>query len=323
MGGKRQEYRDNCLQNARDCGTIDADDDVQWITCNGTHIPITESGELGGAVGKKIERESGNGQETGNSGLAKGSRVGEPANTGAGSVAEQRSGKAELAVLHGEAASGGNENPSDGWQPAGSPNGDVRTRVINPVSEVSAEVHEKSLKETIAKNPDKYATVDLHTAEELRGAKCFVGESENKDGTNRGTYGAIVRDNGDITGVFNGNGRGAAKDAMIKAIGSGGDRLDAYAINQDGSPGQLAITYHRYGFEPIARVPFNPEYAAPGVKPQDIVFYAHNGDNINKVIANYGKYPAPTKAQYDALPIMDYDAAAAYRDNWIENKKRN
>jgi hypothetical protein len=182
-------------------------------------------------------------------------------------------------------------------------------------------MHENSLRETIAKNPAKYATVDLHTAEELKEAKCCVGESENMDGSKRGAYGVVVRKNGDITGVYNGNGPGAVKGAMLKAIEHGGDRLDAYAVNNDGSPGALAKTYHKYGFDPVARVPFNAEYAAAGIKPQDIVFYAHNGDSAETVAQNYGKYPSPTKAQYDALPVMDYDQAAAYRDSLIDKRR--
>jgi hypothetical protein len=139
----------------------------------------------------------------------------------------------------------------------------------------------------------------------------------------RGAYGVVVRENGDITGVFNGNGPDAVKDAMFKAIENGGDRLDAYAVdNATGDPGVLADTYHNYGFEPVARVPFNAEYAAPGVKPQDIVFYAHNGDSTDTVAANYGKYTSPTNNQYDTLPVMEYDAAVSYRDNFMDDRKK-
>ena len=34
---------------------LDADDDVQWITVNGAHIPIDDDGGLGGKIGDKIE----------------------------------------------------------------------------------------------------------------------------------------------------------------------------------------------------------------------------------------------------------------------------
>jgi hypothetical protein len=196
-------------------------------------------------------------------------------------------------------------------------------RVINPVAEVSASVHEESLRATTEKNPSKFATVDLHTAYELHGARCFVGESENIDGTKKGTYGVVVRSNGDITGVYNGNGYGAIQPAMFKAIESGGNRLDAYAVDlSDGQPGALAKTYHQYGFTPVARVAFNPEYAAPGMKPQDIVVYRHNGDSAETVAANYGKYAPPTREQYDRLPVMDYDAAIKYRDDLMREGEK-
>jgi hypothetical protein len=173
----------------------------------------------------------------------------------------------------------------------------------------------------MVKNPERFATVDLHSAEELQGAKCFVGESENADGSGRGTFGAVVRENGDITGVYNGDGHGAGKDAILKAIESGGDRLDAYAVDSAGNPGGLAEIYHGYGFIPVVRVKYVEAEANPNVpKGTDIVFYRHNGDNAETVAANYGKYPPPTKKQYDALPVMEYGAAAKYRDDMMERR---
>ncbi|GHU70880.1 hypothetical protein FACS1894184_16940 [Clostridia bacterium] len=176
------------------------------------------------------------------------------------------------------------------------------------------------MKETIAKDPDFFSTVDYHEAADLDGAQCCLGSGSDERGT--GYFGSVVKRDGDITGVFNGDGYNGGREAMIAAIRSGGNRLDAYAIdNSTGEPGRLARTYAKLGFEPVARVPFNAEYAAPGVKPQDIVFYKHNGDSADKVAANYGKYPPPTKSQYDALPVMDYDSAIEFRDNQIKNKR--
>ena len=37
---------------------LDADDDIQWITVNGAHIPIDDDGGLGGKVGDKIEEHT-------------------------------------------------------------------------------------------------------------------------------------------------------------------------------------------------------------------------------------------------------------------------
>jgi hypothetical protein len=58
-------------------------------------------------------------------------------------------------------------------------------------------------------------------------------------------------------------------------------------------------------------------------KGTDIVAYAHNGDSAETVAANYGKYPAPTREQYDALPVMDYGAAMKYRDDRMRRKTKD
>jgi len=110
---------------------------------------------------------------------------------------------------------------------------------------------------------------------------------------------------------------------MITAIANGGNKLDAYAVNSStGAPDKLAHIYHKSGFEPVARVKFDPAYAKPGFEARqgggkDIVVYKHNGDTADQVAQKYGTYPPPTKAQYDALPVMEYDKAIAYRDKMI------
>jgi hypothetical protein len=176
------------------------------------------------------------------------------------------------------------------------------------------------MKETIDKNPSQFATVDYHDATELEGAKCLLGSGGN--GETSGYFGSVVKPNGDITGVFSSVRGVGGKESILCAIKNGGDRLDAYAYdNEADAPGYLAHFYAKSGFEPVARVPFNAEYAAPGMQPQDIVFYKHNGDSADKVAANYGKYPKPTKEQYDALPVMDYDAAMKYRDSLVDLTK--
>ena len=45
------------MQGARQSGRNDADDQ-QWITINGTHVPVGEGGELKGAVGSKVKSEA-------------------------------------------------------------------------------------------------------------------------------------------------------------------------------------------------------------------------------------------------------------------------
>ena len=172
--------------------------------------------------------------------------------------------------------------------------------------------------------PSDLDTVDIHKADELTtmGAKTFVGTGLGKDGM-PSTYGGAVKPDRNIIGMYSGV-KGKSKDFMLTALANGGNKLDAYAVdNASGEPDTLAHIYHKTGFEPVARVKFDPAYAKPGFEQRqgggkDIVFYKHNGDTPGQVAAKYGTYPPPTKAQYDELPVMGYDEAAKYRDSLIK-----
>ncbi len=103
------------------------------------------------------------------------------------------------------------------------------------------------------------------------------------------------------------------------AIANGGTKLDCYGAG-------LVRLYAQYGFVPVAKVKFNPEYANPvwdaSKGTPDIYFMMHNGDNADAVVAKEGTYRIPTKAELDALPTMDYDEAYSYRDSLIQEGKR-
>jgi hypothetical protein len=217
---------------------------------------------------------------------------------------------------------GSNGTPNTGEESQGDLRGDTND---DGVHLVTAEEHYSAITSAINRDPVNFATVDPHTPEELEGAKCFIGNvpSVGRDGTPKtGYFGSVVRPDGDITGVFSDDGRGAGDKAMLAAIGAGGDRLDAYAVdNVLQEPGVLTKYYQKFDFEPVARVPFNAEYAPPGVKPQDIVFFKHNGDAAATVRKNLGIYPAITMRQLDELPVMEYDEAKEYRDQLIEQSE--
>ena len=78
------------------------------------------------------------------------------------------------------------------------------------------------------------------------------------------------------------------------AIANGGTKLDCYGAG-------LVRLYAQYGFVPVAKVKFNPEYANPGWNASkgtpDIYFMMHNGDNADAVVAREGTYSIPTKAK--------------------------
>jgi hypothetical protein len=311
------------LQSDAKSGRIkqDADGDAEWITINGAHIPISESGELQGTVGKKIEKETGeNGSSevSGNTGLAEGTRTGEPANARASGVVSQGLGNVPATNNGGSSANGGGVAPD--WSGAAGNNEPPSRSRLAETHSVEADEFSKRMDIALSQMDRSTASkVDAHKPEEwiAMGAKMFSGEGKSADGKDS-FYGSAVKPNGDIVGVFSGS-KGGSKPAMIAAIANGGNKLDAYAVDIDtGEPGNLAHIYHKTGFIPVARVKFNPEYAEPDIVPQDIVFYKHNGDSAEQVAQRYGTYPAPTKAQYDALPVMDYDDATAFRDRQME-----
>ena len=136
-----------------------------------------------------------------------------------------------------------------------------------------------------------------------------------------GKAGLGVTTDGDIVAVFknpNGGPKKALDTLIPAALENGGKKLDCYG------PG-LVDLYSRYGFIPVSRVTFNPEYANDGWTPDkgqpDIYFMVHNGDSADTVIANKGKYKVYTDAELEALPLYGkeaYDDAMAYRDAIIQ-----
>lgn len=138
-----------------------------------------------------------------------------------------------------------------------------------------------------------------------------------------GAAGLAVAKDGDIEAVYSNKAAGAPKGvtkSMIPiAIANGGTKLDCYGAG-------LVRLYAQYGFVPVAKVKFNPEYANPGWNASkgtpDIYFMMHNGDSADAVVAKEGTYSIPTKAELDALPTMDYDEAYSYRDSLIQEGKR-
>ena len=116
--------------------------------------------------------------------------------------------------------------------------------------------------------------------------------------TQNGAAGLAVAKDGDIEAVYSnkaaGAPKGVTKSLIPIAIANGGTKLDCYG---DG----LVTLYSQYGFVPVAKVKFNPEYANPGWNASkgtpDIYFMMHNGDNADAVVAREGTYSIPTKAK--------------------------
>ena len=148
------------------------------------------------------------------------------------------------------------------------------------------------------------------------GAKMYLARN--------GEAGFVIK-GGDIEAVFTNKAKGAPKgladSLMLRALSAGGNKLDCYGE-------VLATLYSKYGFEPVARVAFNQEYANTGWDPSKgepyIYVMKHNGDSVDTVAGKLGTYQSATKAQLDDLPTFgknDYDKAMAYRDSLMSKAR--
>jgi hypothetical protein len=186
-----------------------------------------------------------------------------------------------------------------------------------PVKDTTTEPgkYEQALTAGRNSDPQNGWCVTPKSAKELKDGNVRTFTDEN------GTVGVGVSPDGDIVGVFKNKDGGPKKalDTMMPiAIEQGGDRLDCYGEG-------LVNLYAKYGFEPVARVEFNPEYANEGWTPDKgtpyIYVMKHNGDSADTVVDKMGTYPKYTDAQLDALPTYgkdDYDKAMAYRDSLMQ-----
>lgn len=137
---------------------------------------------------------------------------------------------------------------------------------------------------------------------------------------------------GNIVGVFN-NSQGSVKHTlpylMTHAIMNGGNKLDCY-------DGFLSRAYERYGFIPVARVPWEDKYHLDDGwnydrdgRP-DVIVWMHNGDSATTVAQRYnfpeakGGYHWYTDEEMAALPVIpDYGAALAFRDSLLSARSKD
>ena len=173
----------------------------------------------------------------------------------------------------------------------------------------------KALDESIAANKHGLM-VSPKSVEELQqpGTITFMGED--------GLSGALVTADGDIEAVFKNPAsktKRASTQLLITAVENGGTKLDCYGAD-------LVNTYNRFGFEPVAKVEWNPDYAPDGwtYGPKDVyVMKLQDGVDADSILQRLGKSEADggfhtyTTAELDALPTMEYEEALAYRDSLL------
>lgn len=162
-----------------------------------------------------------------------------------------------------------------------------------------------------AKASNKYGGyVDSHSVKELKGYKKFLSKDE--------MCGVAIKPDGDITCVFrNEKGEaGAGYDLIITARENGGVKMDCYGEH-------LAIFYQKCGFEPVARVKFNPQYADDPLlleKEQDIYFLKKSSKTTLEVLDDLinETYKISEIEDLEKLPVFEYDEAYKYRDALIK-----
>lgn len=142
-----------------------------------------------------------------------------------------------------------------------------------------------------------------------------------------GMSGAAVTADGDIEAVFRipgGDGKRLSYQMVITAVDNGGVKLDCYGE-------ALVKNYSKMGFEPVAKVKWNPEYAPDGWNygPKDVyVMKLQDGLDAAQIEAKLGLSETEggfhmfTDEELAALPEMDYDAALAYRDSLLEQSAK-
>ena len=163
--------------------------------------------------------------------------------------------------------------------------------------------------------------VSSKTPQELAdsGAVTFM----SKDGMS----GAAVTADGDIEAVFRipgGEGKKLSYQMVVTAVDNGGVKLDCYGE-------KLVQNYSKMGFEPVAKVKWNPEYAPEGWNygPKDVyVMKLQDGLDAAQIEAKLGLSETEggfhmfTDEELAALPEMDYDEALAYRDSLLEQSAK-
>ena len=173
-----------------------------------------------------------------------------------------------------------------------------------------------ALEEARQKNPHGLM-VSGKTVEELSqpGTRTFMSADN--------MAGALVTADGDIEAVFKdprSKAKQAATSLLITAVENGGRKLDCYGED-------LVYTYNGRGFEAVARIPFNEEYAPDGWtygKKNVYVMKLRDGvtaqDIANRLTVpeENGGFHKQTLQELGNLPVFDdYDEALAYRDSLL------
>lgn len=286
-----------------------------------TGLPLPETASKTRALLKLGAEESIDGTlKTEYNGVSGGAQNGTDFGTGTGGVESGRAGSSNLRVQSGGQPAGNQrifrQPVSDGT--AYSRAGATTQELVD--STAAPEYFSAQLNRAIKENKNGLM-VSPKTPQELAdsGAITFM----SKDGMS----GAAVTADGDIEAVFRipgGEGKKLSYQMVITAVDNGGVKLDCYGE-------ALVKNYSKMGFEPVAKVKWNPEYAPEGWNygPKDVyVMKLQDGLDAAQIEAKLGLSETEggfhmfTDEELAALPEMDYDAALAYRDSLLEQSAK-
>lgn len=282
-----------------------------------TGLPLPETASKTRALLKLGAEESIDGTlKTEYNGVSGGAQNGTDFGTGIGGVESGRAGSSLGSISAGRNAAGNQrvfrQPVSDGtaYSRAGATTQELVDSTADP-EYFSAQLN-RAIKENknglmvSPKNPQELAD---------SGAVTFM----SKDGMS----GAAVTADGDIEAVFRipgGEGKKLSYQMVVTAVDNGGVKLDCYGE-------KLVQNYSKMGFEPVAKVKWNPEYAPEGWNygPKDVyVMKLQDGLDAAQIEAKLGLSETEggfhmfTDEELATLPEMDYDEALAYRDSLLE-----
>ena len=282
-----------------------------------TGLPLPETASKTRALLKLGAEESIDGTlKTEYNGVSGGAQNGTDFGTGIGGVESGRAGSSLGSISAGRNAAGNQrvfrQPVSDGtaYSRAGATTQELVDSTADP------EYFSAQLNRAIKENKNGLM-VSPKTPQELAdsGAVTFM----SKDGMS----GAAVTADGDIEAVFRipgGDGKKLSYQMVVTAVDNGGVKLDCYGE-------KLVQNYSKMGFEPVAKVKWNPEYAPEGWNygPKDVyVMKLQDGLDAAQIEAKLGLSETEggfhmfTDEELAALPEMDYDEALAYRDSLLE-----
>ncbi len=189
------------------------------------------------------------------------------------------------------------------------PNADTQARYERaglrmPTIEIKGSDHAAEYYDAMntAMSAHKYgAQVEIKSVNDLEGMKLH----RTSDGG-----GFAIKPDGDVVAVFNPSGapRGGIYAVMQAAVEAGGLKLDAFDT-------MLPDIYETVGFKPVARVPWNDEFAPPGWSKETFADFNNGEPDVVLFVYDPNYFGG---ANMNDVPVFnDYDAAVQVQNTEV------